>query len=86
MNRSRSHGFNLIHRKDLLNALLAIQSASQSIHPGHTEDRDRQMYQAGFDAALLAVAQMIGESQAFLAQKRKFKESGLERLETSLLR
>jgi hypothetical protein len=85
MSRLRSHGFNLIHRNDLLNALLAIQAASQAIDLDQTDDGDRQNYQAGFDAALLAVAQMIGQSEAFLAQKAKLRENDLKATETSFL-
>ena len=75
MDRSRSYGYSLIHRDDLLNALLAIQSASRTLDLKDSDDRDRQIYQAGFDAALLAVAQMIGQSEVFLAQKSKLRNA-----------
>lgn len=68
-----SRGFNLIHRSDLLNALLALQSAHSSGSFG-LDDREREIYQAGFDSALLAMAQMLGQSETFLAEKRKLKD------------
>lgn len=75
MNRSRSSGFNLIHRNDLLNALLAIQTAHQTVNINYPNNRDNEIYQAGFEAALLAVAQMVGQSEIFLAQKAKRKNN-----------
>jgi AraC-like DNA-binding protein len=77
MSHSHSNGFHLIHRDDLLNALLAIQSASQAINFNQTDDRERQIYQAGFDAALLAVAQMLGQSETYLARKTKLTGNSL---------
>lgn len=75
MSYSRSSGFNLIHRSDLVNALLAILSTHQTINTNHPNDQDREMYQAGFEAALLAVAQMLGQSEIFLAEKAKLKKN-----------
>lgn len=69
MSNSRLSGLSLIHRNDLLNALLAILSAHQTVNLNNPDDRDREMYQAGFEAALLAVAQITGQSESFLTQK-----------------
>lgn len=67
---------NFIHRKDILNGLLAIQ-ASYRIRDSKGQDVFVEGYQEGFDTALLAVAQMLGQSETFLTQKAKLKSNNI---------
>ena len=73
MPHSYSEGFSLIHRHDILNALLAIYSARQQL--ASPNDARSEIYQVGFDAALLAMAQMFGQADLFLTEKSKLKHN-----------
>lgn len=77
-NTTTMRGPNLIHRNDILNGLLAIQ-ATYRIHGADHKDGFEEGFHEGFDTALLAVAQMLGQSETFLTQKAKFDNSSLER-------
>ena len=73
MNFSRHSGFKLIHRDDLVNWLLAVQSANESAAFNNFDDREKQIFQAGFNAALQAVAQLVGHSESLLGNQTKHK-------------
>lgn len=73
MSNTRHSVPNLIYRNDVLNGLVAIQAAYRDTGSNHLNDAFGEGYKAGFDTALLAVAQMLGQPEIFLAQKAKLK-------------
>jgi hypothetical protein len=78
MSNHRQKSPNLIHRNDILNGLLAIHAAFGNRNMGDAGDTFEEGYQTGFESALVAVAQMFGQTEIFLTEKSRLKNNSLK--------